>query len=72
MPFIPHKRNIKRKTNCTNSKIHWATNCQHKRPQNTSIVETIEEEEPDGEHEVDNINFVLMITQNQRKILLMK
>ena len=47
--------------------MHWAENCQHKRPQKENIVETSEEKETDSEYKVMDVNFVLMITQNPRK-----
>ena len=42
--------------------MHWAKNCQHKRPQYADIVETSEEEETDSEYEIEYVNFVLMTT----------
>ena len=47
--------------------MYWAKNCQHKCPRNANIVQTKEEEETDSEYEVEDINFVLMTTQNPRK-----
>ena len=49
------------------SKMHWAKYCQHKRPQNANIIETSEEEETDNEYEVEDVNFILMTTQNPKK-----
>ena len=53
------------------SKMHWAKNCEHKRPENAKIAET-SKEETDSEYEVDDVNFVLITTQTQKKILLRK
>ena len=47
--------------------MHWAKNCQHKRPQKENIVETSKEKETDSEYKVMDVNFVLMATQNPRK-----
>ena len=46
------------------SKMHWAKNCQHKCQQIANIIETSEEEDTDNEYEVEDVNFVLMTTQN--------
>ena len=48
------------------SKMHWVENCQHKRPQIANIIET-SEEDTDNEYEVEDVNFVLMTTQNPIK-----
>ena len=45
---------------------------QYKHPQKASIAETSEEEETDVEYDVEDVNFVLMTTQNPRKDFLMK
>ena len=44
-----------------------AKNCQHKRQQNANIVETSEEEKMNSEYDIEDVNFVLMTTQNPRK-----
>ena len=51
--------------------MHWAKNCEHKRPENAKIAET-SKEETGSEYEVDDVNFVLITTQTQKKILLRK
>ena len=53
------------------SKMHWAKNCEHKRPENANIAET-SKEETDSKYEVEDVNFVLITTQTQKRILLRK
>ena len=53
------------------SKMHCAKNCEHKRPENANIAET-SKEETDSEYEVEDVNFVLITTQTQKRILLRK
>ena len=47
--------------------MYWTKNCQHKHPQNANIIETSNVEEIGEENEVEDVNFVLMTTQNPRK-----
>ena len=51
--------------------MHWAKNCEHKRPENANIAET-SKEETDSKYEVEDVNFVLITTQTQKRILLRK
>ena len=46
--------------------MHWAKFCQHKRAQNANIIETSDEEESGNEFEIEDVNFVLMTTQNPK------
>ena len=63
---LTKQRKVSRCAIC-DSKMYWTKNCQHKHPQNANIIETSNVEEIGEENEVEDVNFVLMTTQNPRK-----